>query len=63
MQAPEGWLLSMSCFTLWFYGCCFAKVPFWGRVSARQGSLRSPEQLVVLLWWDGAALPLTSNSA
>lgn len=33
-----------------------------GRLSAQQGSLHSPEQLVVLLWRDGAALLPTSNS-
>lgn len=62
MRSLEGWLLSVSWFGLWLFGCCFAKVLFWGQVSARQGSLLSSEQLAVLLWRDGAAILLTSNS-
>lgn len=47
MQVPGCQLLSMSWVMLWFYGCCFAKVLFWGQVSTQQGSLRTPEQLAV----------------
>lgn len=62
MRVPGCQLLSMSWFMLWFYGCCFAKVLFWGQVSTQQGSLRSPEQLAVLLWRGGPALLLTPTS-